>query len=519
MNATREGDKLIVHQVMTKDRTKLMAMRAYFDAKSNTWSLAYNAKNLSMLQSINCSIPSYIFAGKTLQQYMRFRLRSVTIPKRITAGLFPYQAEALRYLEAGWSLLADEMGLGKTPVALRFAELHKDYRRVIVVVPAYLKEKWEYEARRWTTREVQIVNGTRQVTLIRSGIIIINYDILHFHMENLMKVKYLLIADEVHMCGNVGTKRTTALYKLSLNCDRPPIAMTGTPVLKDSLNLFPILNIIDSSQFYSRVLFIQRYCKQSRKRVVGSMNHAELYAKLRRSIMIRRTYDEVKSQFGSKYDVTNVLDIVPFALDNRKEYERADYDIGAYAKEQGLYYDFETLQLQKSRILKQISYQGKKKKVMEWLDNFLLSGEKITLFFMYTKHLEEFAEKYGAMIINGNTPINKRFGMVNEFNTNNQQVLCGNIKACGVGLDITGCHNCMFIDMDTIYDNMAQAYKRFSRYGQKAPFVNVWFAVGKNTIESQKILHTLDTRRNDAKQIIDGVSLKREEKMATLYLD
>lgn len=235
--------------------------------------------------------------------------------------------------------------------------------------------------------------------------------------------------------------------------------------------------------------------------------------------MIRRTYDEVKSQFGSKYDVTNVLDIVPFALDNRKEYERADYDIGAYAKEQGLYYDFETLQLQKSRILKQISYQGKKKKVMEWLDNFLLSGEKITLFFMYTKHLEEFAEKYGAMIINGNTPINKRFGMVNEFNTNNQQVLCGNIKACGVGLDITGCHNCMFIDMDTIYDNMAQAYKRFSRYGQKAPFVNVWFAVGKNTIESQKILHTLDTRRNDAKQIIDGVSLKREEKMATLYLD
>ena len=84
--------------------------------------------------------------------------------------------------------------------------------------------------------------------------------------------------------------------------------MTGTPILKDSLNLFPILNMMDSNQFYSRTLFIQRYCKQYKDRVVGSRNHAELYAKLKRSIMIRRTYDEVKGSIRlQKYDVTNVL--------------------------------------------------------------------------------------------------------------------------------------------------------------------------------------------------------------------
>jgi hypothetical protein len=106
--------------------------------------------------------------------------------------------------------------------------------------------------------------------------------------------------------------------------------------------------------------------------------------------------------------------------------------------------------------------------------------------------------------------------MVNEYNTGTKQVLCGNIQACGVGLDIIGCHNCMFIDIDTIFDNMAQAYKRFSRYGQKAPFVNIWFAVGKNTIESQKDLERLDARRGDSKQIVDGVILDDNERLTNL---
>lgn len=507
---------LIIHQVRTRERSNLMHMKAHFDAGSNTWSIIYNEQNIARLQVLNCHIPQYILEGKTLEQHMKDRLRFVSIPNNITQDLFPYQAEALRYLEAGWSLLADEMGLGKTPVALRFAEMHKNYRRIIVVVPAYLKEKWEYEAHRWTTRQVQIVNGTKQVNLIRSGIIIINYDILPYHMENLMRCKYLLIADEVHVCGNVGTNRTRALYQLSLHADRIPIGMTGTPILKDSLNLFPILNMMDSNQFYSRTLFVQRYCKQYKDRVVGSRNHAELYAKLKRSIMIRRTYDEVKAQFGSKYDVTNVLEVMPFALDNQAEYTKAEADIVSYAQGLGLHYDFDTLQLQKPRLLKQICYQGKKKKVMEWLDNFLLSGEKITLFFKYTEHLLEFAKRYDAMVINGNTAISKRFAMVNEYNTGTKQVLCGNIQACGVGLDIIGCHNCMFIDIDTIFDKMEQAYKRFSRYGQKAPFVNIWFAVGKNTIESQKDLERLDARRGDSKQIVDGVILDDKERLTNL---
>ena len=60
---------------------------------------------------------------------------------------------------------------------------------------------------------------------------------------------------------------------------------------------------------------------------------------------------------------------------------------------------------------------------------------------------------------------------------------------------------------------MAQAYKRFSRYGQKAPFVNIWFAVGKekNTIESQKDLEKGLDARGDSKQIVDGVVLDDEE--------
>ena len=127
---------------------------------------------------------------------------------------------------------------------------------------------------------------------------------------------------------------------------------------------------------------------------------------------------------------------MPFALDNQAEYAKAEADIVSYAQGLGLHYDFDTLQLQKPKITEaDMLSREEKEKVMEWLDNFLLSGEKkITLFFKYTEHLLEFAKKYDAMIINGNTPISKRFAMVNEYNTGTKQVLCGNIQACGVGL-------------------------------------------------------------------------------------
>ena len=93
-----------------------------------------------------------------------------------------------------------------------------------------------------------------------------------------------------------------------------------------------------------------------------------------------------------------------------------------------------------------------------------------------------------------------------------KQVLCCNIKASGVGLDLIGCHYVGFVDLDDVWENMSQAISRFDRIGQKAP-VSVYYFVGLNTIEEYDILSKLDKKHDTAKRIIDGRELKQHERI------
>lgn len=512
MHVTVNKGEILVHRVGARQYLQLQKLipRLKYNKLDKICTTKYDRTILSTLEKYGCAIPEYARWGVSLQVYMDKKYLESRVPKQIAKGLFPYQVEGVRKLMAGFGLLADVMGLGKTITAIGFLK-YEHKRRSIVICPAFLKEKWAYEIRKWSDFPVTTVYGTQSIDYTRRGVYVINYDILQYHQHSIQKRRIdVAIADEFHLCKNDGANRTRAVRLVAKNSTRF-IALTGTPILNNAIDLYPALNLIDPFQFYSRTLFEQEYAVKRDKRVVGTKNHDQLYSLLQKSIMIRRTYEEVRKQFGYKTQV--VQELIPIRLVSYEEYDKADRDINGYLyNTTGKVYG-ESAIMQKPRVLKEIIYENKKGHIFDWLNNFLLEGEKITLFFTRTKHLKEFAERYSAQTIFGETPTNKRLDIVNDFNVNNQLVLCCNIKAAGVGLDIVGCHNVGFIDLDDVWENMNQAIKRFDRIGQVAPTVNVYYFLGLQTIEDSGIIKKLDNKHETAKKVIDGRELRRHERL------
>ena len=276
MHVTREGNFLYLHKVPNNMKKSLLDMNARYDKSSHIYSIPYSFKTVQKLAILNFTIPQYIEHHLTLEQWMMKRYLQAQVPDDIVENLFPYQVNGVRYLMAGFSLLADYMGLGKTITAIAF--MKTQYKnRTVVVCPAFLKEKWAYEIQKWSNFPCeQLFMDKKKIEFSKRGIYIINYDILQYHMYffNIFKTD-MVIADEFHLCKNDATARTKAIRKIVSNTNRF-VALTGTPILNNANELYPVLNMIDPLQFYSRTLFEQRYCKTYQGRITDSKNHEKI---------------------------------------------------------------------------------------------------------------------------------------------------------------------------------------------------------------------------------------------------
>ena len=80
--------------------------------------------------------------------------------------LYPYQLRGALFAACrGRCILGDDMGLGKTVQTLAAAELlarERGIERVLVVAPASVKYQWETEIRKYTDRDVQVIEGTHR---------------------------------------------------------------------------------------------------------------------------------------------------------------------------------------------------------------------------------------------------------------------------------------------------------------------------------------------------------------------
>jgi len=177
-------------------------------------------------------------------------------------------------------LLADEVGLGKTIEAgLIWTELRAryDYRRVLVVCPAMLRDKWRAELRNRFGVEADILDATGLLSELQrtdniydgKGMICsiqgirpprdyrqdehhagARYELARYldAQSNSAPTIDLVIIDEAHYLRNPGTQ-SARLGHMLRDVSENVLLLSATPINLNSEDLFHLLNIVDPETF------------------------------------------------------------------------------------------------------------------------------------------------------------------------------------------------------------------------------------------------------------------------------
>lgn len=410
---------------------------------------------------------------------------------------------------------------GKTIQVAAYLKIRKD-RPAIIVVPASLKLNWQRELDKWTEENSQIINGKTPVEFTEK-IIIINYDILQAHLENIIKMKpEILIIDEAHKIKNEKAKRTKAIKELGKHT-KNIIALTGTPIINRPIEIFSTLNLIRKDLFPSKWKFAERYCDLKNNGygwdMSGSCNMAELHTVLtEENIMLRRIKGNVLQDLPAK-----IRGIIPIELskEDMADYENAETDIIKYLNDSGEEEKAKSAALAETLVriehLKQLAAEFKLSKCIDWIENFLESDEKLVVFCTHKKMIKKLKDHFKniCVTLDGSTSQDNRQKAVDDFQNNSDiKLFVGNLQAAGVGITLTAASNVCFLELGWTPGDHDQGEDRCHRISQKDT-VNVYYLVANGTIE-EEIAELLDEKRKVINAIIDGKDVEDSSLLKSL---
>lgn len=428
--------------------------------------------------------------------------------------LYPFQKEGVAKVWEfeGRSILGDDVGLGKTIQALKFYMEAKDVP-CIVLCPANLKLQWAKEAYRFFKIASHVIESKQTYKLPKYPMYIINYDILEPWIPKLKKLKTkLLIIDEGHYIARLGSARCMQTIKLSYGIPHVLI-LTGTPIVNQHFDLFPLIHIIDPERWDSAWSFGMEFCEapgeRGDKKFTGSVRSKKLHKILTESCLIRRTKEEVLKDLPAL-----TRSVLPFEISNRKEYQFAEMDFLRWLAS----YDIakadraaRAARLVKFGYLKRLAIDCKMKAVFQWIDDFLQESDgKLILGALHRKSwphtIQRIDERYKdiAVSLHGGVARNKRQVMVDRFqNSKKTRIITLQLKSGGVGLNLQGRKRTMaLVELPWHEGDVTQFIGRGHRIGTLDP-VQMWFLIAANTVES-RVCEIITKKSKIRNQAIDG---------------
>lgn len=522
------NDKRILHEIVKIPN---------FQMKNEHWEIPVSEKIIEKLIDLGFELsPSLKNWGR---EEIIIRKEKLDLPPE----LYPYQIDGVHFLnqEKDGLLLADEMGLGKTVQVLCWLKLHPEYKKVLIICPSSLKVNWQRELKRWTGYTSEIVSGTTAYPLSKN-IIIINYDILPYWEGTIRYNKFnLCIFDEAHFIKNNAAKRTKCFKKIMKTIPKS-IALTGTPIENKPIEIYNIVTILNPNIFPNYMTFITEFCGARKNRfgwdVSGATNTERLNNILTKTIMLRRKKDDVLKELPPKQIVKVPMQISNLAVYKKAEEEFIQFiadkfssnsdeikeELKNFAKRYKIDISDELTETEIAKlkaeklekislapvfsqieILKQLSANGKIDQIIDWIENFLESGEKLVVFAVHKKIIEKIVSSFKdiAVKVDGTVTPKQRQEAVDGFQNNPKiKLFVGNIRAAGVGITLTKSSNVAIVEFPWTPAALNQASDRVHRITQTKQ-VTIWNLIGEDTIE-ERIIDLLKKKEKIISKVIDG---------------
>lgn len=468
--------------------------------------------------------------------------REYPVPVGLQATLRPYQVEGYRWLTFLYEhrmggILADDMGLGKTVQALallahaieehRAAVPGEPFAPFLVIAPTSVISNWAAEAERFLpgAKVVTITETTAGKTPLAERVagahlVLTSYTLLR--MDEDAYASYAaglgsgegpgtpgwgaLLLDEAQFVKNTGTRAWSIARAMPA---RTKIAMTGTPLENNLMELWALLAIVADGLFPSARAFRDLYARPAESGE-DPAHAAATTARLRRRIrplMLRRTKELVAVELPAKNDTRVNLPLAPG--------HRRIYDTHLQRERQkvlGLLEDmdknrftiFQSLTLLRrlaldAALIDPEAYAGvssvKRDYLVQQLPDLLEKGHRVLVFSQFTGYLKSISarlaeEGIGHLYLDGST--RNRAEVIEAFTSGQEPVFLISLKAGGFGLNLTEADH-VFI-MDPWWNPAAeqQAVDRIHRIGQNKE-VHVYRLVAEGTIE-EKVMQLKESK-------------------------
>lgn len=502
------------------------------------WEIEYDDIYMETLHDFNFDISSDLFR-KWKHSGINEEWKDIEIPEEY-GYLFDYQKDALRfsiYFKNRVALVL-EMGGGKSVTSLALMDI-KERFPVLIVCPQIVKVNWKNEYKKFINKgdKIKIIESSAEMLNYNNeyDIYIINYELIARHMKKIKKKKNagytflpdrtlnlfkrngfkFAIIDEIHKIKNMESQTKNGVHYL---CETIPsiLALTGTPILTSSKDLFPILNLLRPDLFPNYWSFINRYCfsrmEKGEKRYYGARNNEELNHLLINNIMFRKTKEEM-GKTGDK----PLVSVIPIKLKDRKYYDELE-DKGNDLKDS----ENKNKKFEHSNNLRKEIWEQKKEGVFEFIDEALEESDRKFVIFAHNKKvIDDIVNRYNkiAVKIDGSVSTNGdvRQNIIDGFvKSKTLRLFIGSLEAFSTGANGIqyGCSDVILVQWPYVFATLDQAISRVDRTGQKNR-VNVFHLPGENTTE-EDLLKLMDRRANMSKEVVDNMSLEESDMLTTL---
>lgn len=469
----------------------------------------------------------------------------------------------------GGCIIGDSMGLGKTVQAIGVLNSEPKIQRALFIVPNSLKLNWYRELKKWLVRQMTIGIADPD-HFPKTDIVIANFDILHKYEKSLSFYWDLVTIDEAHKIKNPKSMRAKAILGYRPTREeakegmqpssgiptRRKLALTGTPIENRTMEIFPLLNWIDSKKWKSSFDFGLRYCGGQQKIIgrrfdyatgkwvkkyardfKGASNTDELQSELRSSFFIRRLKEDVLLDLPPKRRQIIILPsdgLERLIAEERKIAERWEPKLQAI-REQAKNAQLSNNQAEYAKAVQAMeatecashrdglkaSHDVALAKVplaSEHIGDALEEGGKIILFGHHldviAAYMKAFKEFRPVRII-GEDKVHDRQRSVDTFQTdpNCRLIVCG-IMAAGTGWTLTASSHVIFAEIDYVPGVMSQCEDRSHRRGQMNP-VLVQHLVLAGSVDVSKV-QTIVRKQEVIDQALDNKTRLEQNKVSAL---
>jgi len=429
---------------------------------------------------------------------------------------YEFQLDGMRFLEAALSVnrggaCFDEMGLGKTNQAMGTIFYHPEYLKCLWVVKSGTKHQFQQVMLDWMGDKhyAQIVNTSKDWLIPKLNHYIIGYDMLVPKVRKLKSGKTVtsgfdisqfervgvktVILDECQQIKNVDSSRTQMVRRVVK--DRKVIALSGTPWKNRGSELFPVLNMMDPSKFYSFESFKRQWVDtywQGNILKEGGIRRIQQFKEHTKDLCIRRERSEVMSELPL---VNRTKLYVKMTEEQEAVYDEAVDDFVKWYES-----ELENMSgmaiiaaMQKMRHLVALA---KIPATLEYVEEFVEDTDRKLVVFAHHKDVQailfdELTKRYGGEMnvvkISSDMDGQARYDAQVIFNGGARSIMVASQLAAGEGLNLQTCADCVMHERQWNPANEEQCEGRFIRIGQTAETVSAVYTEmqGLTTIDPQ----------------------------------